>query len=55
MVAIREGTVGLRWVWLWLAGLDGLQEQGLLPQHAGRRIQLRHLHDGPAARRQALS
>ena len=36
-------------------GLDQGVPQGALPLGAGRRIQLRHLHDDPAARRQALT
>ena len=36
-------------------GLDRGVPQGLLPEHADRRIQLRHLHDGAAARFQALT
>jgi hypothetical protein len=36
-------------------GLDHGVPQGLLPQHADRRIQLRHVHDDAAARRQVVS
>ena len=36
-------------------GFDQGVPQGLLPQHADRRIQLRYVHDDPAARRQAVS
>ena len=35
-------------------GFDHGVPQGLLPERAGRRIQLRHVHDDPAARRQTL-